>query len=211
MKSALRILAASMALTLSATVAAQGQPIKIVGLVELSGAGATAGTNFDNGVKLAVKEINAARRHPRPQGRVSRSSTRRRTRASPRRSRRRRSTRAPTSSWGRCSPARSSSAWPRRKRAEIPNFTGGEAARHHAAGQSVHLPHVVHAVDGDAEGREVHQGRREGEDGRRHVGQQRLRQGRPRRDHQGARGAGHQGRAPTSRPIRARSTSPARC
>ena len=36
------------------------QPIKIVDIVELSGGGATAGTNFDNGVKLAVKEINAA-------------------------------------------------------------------------------------------------------------------------------------------------------
>jgi branched-chain amino acid transport system substrate-binding protein len=35
-------------------------PIKIVGLVELSGTGATSGTNFDNGVKLAVKEINAS-------------------------------------------------------------------------------------------------------------------------------------------------------
>src|SRR4030095_6730739 len=34
--------------------------IKIFGLVELSGTGATSGTNFDNGVKLAVKEINAA-------------------------------------------------------------------------------------------------------------------------------------------------------
>src|SRR2546423_14541897 len=39
---------------------AQQGPIPIVGLVELSGTGATAGTNFDNGVKLAVKEINAA-------------------------------------------------------------------------------------------------------------------------------------------------------
>src|SRR6202163_2210527 len=38
---------------------AQG-PIPIVGLVELSGTGATPGNNFDNGVKLAVKEINAA-------------------------------------------------------------------------------------------------------------------------------------------------------
>src|SRR3989442_12102903 len=28
--------------------------------MELSGTGTTAGTNFDNGVKLAVKEINAA-------------------------------------------------------------------------------------------------------------------------------------------------------
>src|SRR5258708_2001200 len=35
-------------------------PVRIVGLVELSGTGATSGTNFDNGIKLAVKEINAA-------------------------------------------------------------------------------------------------------------------------------------------------------
>ena len=35
------------------------QPVKIVSVVELSGAGATSGTNFRNGVELAVKEINA--------------------------------------------------------------------------------------------------------------------------------------------------------
>jgi branched-chain amino acid transport system substrate-binding protein len=39
---------------------AQAQAIKIANLVELSGAGATAGTNFKNGVEMAVKEINAA-------------------------------------------------------------------------------------------------------------------------------------------------------
>jgi branched-chain amino acid transport system substrate-binding protein len=39
---------------------AQAQAVPVVGLVELSGSGATAGTNFDNGVKLAVREINAA-------------------------------------------------------------------------------------------------------------------------------------------------------
>jgi branched-chain amino acid transport system substrate-binding protein len=48
-----------MALTLvGASVSAQ--PIPIAGIAELSGAGATAGTNFNNGVKLAIKEINAA-------------------------------------------------------------------------------------------------------------------------------------------------------
>ena len=36
------------------------QTVPIFGLVELSGTGATSGSNFDNGVKLAVKEINAA-------------------------------------------------------------------------------------------------------------------------------------------------------
>jgi branched-chain amino acid transport system substrate-binding protein len=39
---------------------AAAQPIKIANIVELSGAGATSGTNFKNGVELAVKEINAA-------------------------------------------------------------------------------------------------------------------------------------------------------
>ena len=39
---------------------AQAQAIKIANIVELSGAGATAGTNFKNGVELAIKEINAS-------------------------------------------------------------------------------------------------------------------------------------------------------
>lgn len=43
---------------LCATALAQAQTVKIVGLVELSGTGTTSGTNFDNGIKLAVKEIN---------------------------------------------------------------------------------------------------------------------------------------------------------
>ena len=45
---------------MSLTAAAYAQNVKIVGLVELTGTGATSGTNFDNGIKLAVKEINAA-------------------------------------------------------------------------------------------------------------------------------------------------------
>lgn len=36
------------------------QSVKIAGLAELSGTGATSGSNFNDGVKLAVKEINAA-------------------------------------------------------------------------------------------------------------------------------------------------------
>ena len=49
--------AAALAATPAATLA---QPVKIVGLVELSGPGASAGTNFNNGAKLAIREINAA-------------------------------------------------------------------------------------------------------------------------------------------------------
>ena len=45
---------------LAGTSVAQAQAIKIANIVELSGAGATAGTNFKNGVEMAVKEINAA-------------------------------------------------------------------------------------------------------------------------------------------------------
>jgi len=56
----LRVLAGACAFAATPLVFAQQGPVPIVGLVELSGTGATSGTNFDNGAKLAVKEINAA-------------------------------------------------------------------------------------------------------------------------------------------------------
>jgi branched-chain amino acid transport system substrate-binding protein len=59
MKTIVRTLA-TLALSVPLAVFAQTGPIKIFDIVELSGTGATAGTNFDNGVKLAVKEINAS-------------------------------------------------------------------------------------------------------------------------------------------------------
>ena len=181
------------ALALVVPVTAVAQPIKIAGLVELSGTGATAGTNFDNGVKLAVKEINAAG------GILGRKIeyTSYDTQTNPgdrqgagaeggRRERLRRDgpgvLRLDHGQHGRDAPRRDS---------ELHRRRGG---RDHAAGQPVHLPHVVHAVDGDAEGRELHQERRQGEERRGDLGQQRLRQGRPRLDHEGARGRGHQGR-----------------
>jgi branched-chain amino acid transport system substrate-binding protein len=43
----------------SATPSIANEVIKIANIVELTGAGATSGTNFKNGVELAVKEINA--------------------------------------------------------------------------------------------------------------------------------------------------------
>jgi branched-chain amino acid transport system substrate-binding protein len=58
MHNAFRNLAAALALS-AAPILATAQPVPIVGLVELSGGGATVGTNFDNAIKLAVKEINA--------------------------------------------------------------------------------------------------------------------------------------------------------
>jgi branched-chain amino acid transport system substrate-binding protein len=56
---ALKHLALGTLLCVWATLA-QAQTVKIVGLVELTGTGTTSGTNFDNGIKLAVKEINEA-------------------------------------------------------------------------------------------------------------------------------------------------------
>jgi branched-chain amino acid transport system substrate-binding protein len=56
----IRSLAIAAATTAMFAGAAQAQTIKIAVLQELSGAGATAGTNAKNGVMLAVKEINAA-------------------------------------------------------------------------------------------------------------------------------------------------------
>lgn len=55
------LLGAACAVAIAAPSLAQAQAtIKIAGLYELSGAGASAGTMFKNGVELAVKEINAA-------------------------------------------------------------------------------------------------------------------------------------------------------
>jgi branched-chain amino acid transport system substrate-binding protein len=54
------LIQAACALAFAVPALAQAQAIKIAGLYELSGAGATSGTNFRDGVELAVKEINAA-------------------------------------------------------------------------------------------------------------------------------------------------------
>ena len=53
------LLALALGVAAPAVTAQQG-PVSIFGLVELSGTGTTSGTNFDNGIKLAVKEINAS-------------------------------------------------------------------------------------------------------------------------------------------------------
>src|SRR5215475_4107747 len=58
MKRSIASFVAAAALALPLLAFAQA-PVKIYSIVELSG-GATAGTNFDNGLKLAFKEINAA-------------------------------------------------------------------------------------------------------------------------------------------------------
>ena len=58
-RTTLRFMTASALLAVTGASFAQAT-IKLANVVELSGAGASVGTNFKNGVELAVKEINAA-------------------------------------------------------------------------------------------------------------------------------------------------------
>src|SRR5450631_4416146 len=106
---------------------AQTGPVPIVGLVELSGTGATAGTNFDNGVKLAVKEINAAG------GILGRKIeyTSMDTQSAPQTAKALAQKAVDQNAYVVMGPVFSGSfivSMAETKRAEIPNFTGGEAA-----------------------------------------------------------------------------------
>ncbi|HEX4524969.1 MAG TPA: ABC transporter substrate-binding protein [Casimicrobiaceae bacterium] len=114
-------------LTLAGASLAQQGPVTIVGLMELSGTGATAGTNFDNGVKLAVKEINAAG------GILGRKIeyTTMDTQSAPQTAKALAQKAVDQSAYVVMGPVFSGSfivSMAETKRAEIPNFTGGEAA-----------------------------------------------------------------------------------
>ena len=109
-----------------ASLAQQG-PVPIVGLMELSGTGATAGTNFDNGVKLAIKEINAAG------GILGRKIeyTTMDTQTAPQTAKALAQKAIDQGAYVVMGPVFSGSiivSMAETKRAEIPNFTGGEAA-----------------------------------------------------------------------------------
>lgn len=127
MNQALRNIAAAFAFAASASVFAQQGPVTIIGLVELSGTGATAGTNFDNGVKLAVKEINAAG------GILGRKVeyTSMDTQSAPQTAKALAQKAVDQGAYVVMGPVFSGSfivSMVETKRAEIPNFTGGEAA-----------------------------------------------------------------------------------
>ena len=127
MRASRGIVVALCALAVAASVSAQQQPVKIAGLVELSGTGATSGTNFDNGVKLAVKEINAAggilgRRIEYTSGD---------TQSNPQIAKALAQRAVDDGAYVVMGPVFSGSiivSMAETKRAEIPNFTGGEAA-----------------------------------------------------------------------------------
>jgi branched-chain amino acid transport system substrate-binding protein len=114
-------------LSLAGASLAQQGPVTIVGLMELSGTGTTAGTNFDNGVKLAVKEINAAG------GILGRKIeyTTMDTQSAPQTAKALAQKAVDQSAYVVMGPVFSGSfivSMAETKRAEIPNFTGGEAA-----------------------------------------------------------------------------------
>jgi branched-chain amino acid transport system substrate-binding protein len=54
------LIAIALAASFATTAVQAQQTVKVVNLVELSGPGTTSGTNFRNGLELAFKEINAA-------------------------------------------------------------------------------------------------------------------------------------------------------
>jgi branched-chain amino acid transport system substrate-binding protein len=106
---------------------AQSEPVRIAGLVELSGTGATSGTNFDNGIKLAVKEINAAG------GILGRKIeyTSMDTQSTPQTAKALAQRAVDQGSYVVMGPVFSGSiivSMAETRRAEVPNFTGGEAA-----------------------------------------------------------------------------------
>ena len=166
MNHSVRLLAValSFAAAVASPVLAQQKPITIVGLVELSGTGATAGTNFNNGVKLAVKEINAAG------GILGRKIeyTANDTQSNPGVAKALAQKAVDEGAYVVMGPVFSGSiivSMAETKRAEIPNFTGGEAANITQQGnpyifrtsftQSTAMPKIARYIKNDVKAKTV--------------------------------------------------------
>ncbi|MES2941495.1 MAG: ABC transporter substrate-binding protein [Pseudomonadota bacterium] len=120
-------LIAACAITMGATAAFAQETIKIANLVELSGSGATAGTNFKNGIEMAVKEINAVGGILGKKIQTSTSDTQ----TNPGVAKGLAQKAADDNVFAIFGPVFSGSimvSMAESRRAEIPNFTGGEAA-----------------------------------------------------------------------------------
>ena len=120
-------MALAVGLSITMPAIAQQGPVQIFGLVELSGTGTTSGTNFDNGIKLAVKEINASG------GILGRKIeyTSLDTQSQPQVAKALAQKAIDQSAYVVMGPVFSGSilvSMAETKRAEVPNFTGGEAA-----------------------------------------------------------------------------------
>src|SRR5215467_2865785 len=122
-----RFFALLLGLALTHSLLAQTGPIKIAGLMELSGTGTTSGTNFNDGVKLAVKEINASGGILGRKVEYSASDTQ----SQPQVAKALAVKAIDDGAYVVMGPVFSGSilvSMAETKRAEIPNFTGGEAA-----------------------------------------------------------------------------------
>jgi branched-chain amino acid transport system substrate-binding protein len=155
----LHLLAACALSAACATTALAQQAIKIANIVELSGAGATAGTNFKNGVELAVKEINAA---GGILGRKIQSATYD-TQSNPGVAKGLTQKAVDEEVFAIFGPVFSGSimvSMAESRRAEVPNFTGGEAASitqqgnpyvfRTSFGQSTSFPKLARYINGKA-------------------------------------------------------------
>ena len=151
--------------------AAFAQPIKLADVAEFSGGGATVGTNWKNGIDLAIEEINAkggilGRKlevtHADSQSNpgVARAQVQKALDSEP---------------YVLLGPGYSGSVKvtsPLAAEAGIAQIMGGEAAELTTGRQQVSVPHLVRPAVVDAEGRQIHQRRIEGEVGRDRLGQQ---------------------------------------
>lgn len=123
----IRFVGTALLVAVVATASLAQDAVRVVGLVELSGTGTTSGTNFDNGIKLAVKEINAAG------GILGRkvAYTSMDTQSQPQTSKALAQKAIDEGAYVVMGPVFSGSilvSMAETRRAEIPNFTGGEAA-----------------------------------------------------------------------------------
>ena len=144
----------------SAASLAQAQDIRIANIVELSGAGATSGTMFKNGVEMAIKEINAAG------GILGRkiAYTTEDTQSNPGVAKGLTQKAIDKDTFAIFGPVFSGSilvSMAESRRAEVPNFTGGEAASITAQGnpyvfrtsfgQSVAFPKLARYINGKSQ------------------------------------------------------------
>ncbi len=175
------------ALALSASVFILGAPLTaaraaddtvlIPCVCELSGDGAVSGTNFRDGAHIAVDEINAAGGILGKKIQMADYDTQ----TDPQTSRALIQKAVDSGAYAIMGTVYSGSTIVNMivaQQAGVPQFTGAEAPNITQQGNSIHLPHLLRRGKGRAVADALFQGHAEGQEDRRCVGQQRLRQGR---------------------------------
>ena len=145
--------------------------MKVASIVELSGGGASAGTQFNNGLQMAIKEINAdggilgrkievSTNDTTTQPGVALALTKKAV---------------DQDVFAIFGPVFSGSinvSMKESQKAEIPNFTGGEAANITTQGNPLHFPHQLHASNGHAKSGSLHQQASQNQKPRHHLCEQ---------------------------------------